>query len=126
MLRLLPFACNETQRTDRVPSTIDEAILRGALFETWVVTEILKNRLNRGELRPLYFYRDVRGIEVDPLVERGLVRTVVEIKAGQTVSEEAIHEHRGYCATNVARAKIHNTCENPARDAVVRWIRGLP
>ncbi|MFO0827919.1 MAG: ATP-binding protein [Phycisphaerales bacterium] len=64
--------------------------LRGALFETWIVTEILKHRLNRGEIRPLYYYRDVRGTEADVLVDSGLVRTVVEIKSGRTMTEEAL------------------------------------
>ena len=33
---------------------------RGALFETWVVSEHCKNRFNHGEPLDLYFWRDVK------------------------------------------------------------------
>jgi len=58
---------------------------RGALFETLVVTEYLKGRLNRGEPSNLYFWRDSKGLEIDLLLEEGDVLTPVEIKSGQTI-----------------------------------------
>ncbi len=49
----------------------------GALFENWVIAELMKNRLNRGEASPLHFVRDRMGNEIDVVynddgVERGL------------------------------------------------------
>lgn len=61
---------------------------RGALFETWVVGELLKIRYNRGLESNLYFWRDRSGNEVDVLIERGNKLAPVEIKAGQTVSQD--------------------------------------
>lgn len=58
--------------------------LRGALFENWIVTEVLKWRWNRGHPSDLYYYRDARGAEVDLVVERALDPIAVEVKAGQT------------------------------------------
>jgi hypothetical protein len=43
--------------------------LRGALFETWVVAELLKAAYNRGELPGLSFYRTRDGLEVDLIAE---------------------------------------------------------
>ena len=57
---------------------------RGALFETWAVTEALKWRAVRGDARPLYFWRDNIGNEVDLLLEQDGGFTLVEIKSGQT------------------------------------------
>lgn len=57
---------------------------RGALFETWAVTEALKWRAVRGDARPLYFWRDNIGNEVDLLLEQNGSFTLVEIKSGQT------------------------------------------
>ncbi|MFN0161104.1 MAG: ATP-binding protein, partial [Burkholderiales bacterium] len=57
---------------------------RGALFETWVVGEALKWRAVRGDSRPVYFWRDNIGNEVDVLLEQGGGFTLVEIKSGQT------------------------------------------
>jgi hypothetical protein len=61
---------------------------RGALFETLVVTEYLKGRLNRGEPSNLYFWRDSKGLEIDLLMEEGDTLTPVEIKSGQTMAPD--------------------------------------
>ena len=60
--------------------------LRGAIFETWVVSEIVKQRANRGESRRLSFYRDRSGAEVDLVVDQPARLTLVEAKATATPS----------------------------------------
>ncbi len=60
--------------------------LRGALFENWVVTEVLKWRWGRGLPTDLAYYRDARGTEIDLVVEKALDPIAVEIKAGQTAT----------------------------------------
>ncbi|RMF20263.1 MAG: DUF4143 domain-containing protein, partial [Deltaproteobacteria bacterium] len=63
--------------------------LRGALFENWAMTELLKARLNQG-LRPdLHFLRDKAGHEIDAIIEAapGTLQAV-EIKAGATVARD--------------------------------------
>ncbi len=63
--------------------------LRGALFETMVVNEFLKNRANTGVRSPLYFWRDNSGTEVDLILERGTELAAIEIKSGITVASDA-------------------------------------
>lgn len=63
--------------------------LRGALFETMVVNEFLKNRCNAGVREPLYFWRDNIGTEVDLILERGNEIAAVEIKSGPSVASDA-------------------------------------
>lgn len=58
---------------------------RGALFETLVVNEVLKQRMNDGQPSNLFFWRDSKGLEIDLLLERGDDLTPVEIKSGQTI-----------------------------------------
>ncbi|MCX8018714.1 MAG: DUF4143 domain-containing protein, partial [Rhodocyclaceae bacterium] len=61
--------------------------LRGALFETWVVSEAVKMLRNRLLPHELYFYRDAHGREIDLLVEMdGQPRLALECKAGETVA----------------------------------------
>ena len=60
--------------------------LRGAVFETWVVSEITKHRANGGELAGLTFYRDRNGVEADLLIERPDRITLVEAKSATTPS----------------------------------------
>ncbi len=62
--------------------------LRGALFETFVVTEILKKRFNHIQTNNMYYFRDNVGNEVDVLMDMGSEVIPIEIKSGQTVSDE--------------------------------------
>ncbi len=62
--------------------------LRGALFETWVVSELIKNRFNAGLLSNLYFWRDSQGHEVDILMDNGNQLIPIEVKAGQTITPD--------------------------------------
>ena len=61
---------------------------RGAVFETWVVSETLKNFHNRGAEPDLYFWRDSAGHEVDLLIDQGATQIPIEIKSGQTVASD--------------------------------------
>lgn len=59
--------------------------LRGTLFETWVIGELLKARFNHGKASNLYFWRDRSGNEIDALAEQGAALVPMEIKSGATV-----------------------------------------
>ncbi len=61
---------------------------RGALFETWVISELLKARYNAGETSNLYFWRDRSGHEVDLLIDHGTQLSPLEIKSGQTINTD--------------------------------------
>ena len=62
--------------------------LRSAIFESWLVAEVLKARLNRGLLPECHHYREARGAEVDLLVRGAKGWLLVEAKSGQTVHQE--------------------------------------
>lgn len=62
--------------------------LRGAIFETMVVAELVKSRTNKGLPVNLYFWRDKTGREVDVVIDQGGKLLPIEIKSGQTVSNE--------------------------------------
>jgi predicted AAA+ superfamily ATPase len=62
--------------------------LRGAIFESWAVSEIIKQRLAAGESNGIYFFRDKAGLEADALVQRGNGFLVTEVKAGQTIASD--------------------------------------
>ncbi len=70
------------------PQQIATHPLRGALFETWVIAEILKQHRHRG-LRPrLYLYLERGRFEIDLVIEHAGELTLVEIKAGRTPSSK--------------------------------------
>jgi predicted AAA+ superfamily ATPase len=61
---------------------------RGALFESLVVSEVLKQRFNEGQTDNLYFFRDRIGNEVDLVCDFGKTVDLVEVKSGQTVASD--------------------------------------
>jgi predicted AAA+ superfamily ATPase len=69
-------------------SQLDVHPLRGAIFESWVVSEIIKQRFNRGEASGVYFFHDKAGLESDVLVQGRKTLKLVEVKAGQTISSD--------------------------------------
>jgi uncharacterized protein len=60
----------------------------GSIFESYIISELLKNHMNRGEEHPIYFWRDSTGNEIDILMDQGDSLIPLEIKAGQTVSSD--------------------------------------
>lgn len=72
----------------QTPDQLGTHPLRGGLFETWVVSELLKARFNRALEDNLYFWRDHSGHEVNLLIDRGTELVPVEVKSGQTVNRD--------------------------------------
>jgi predicted AAA+ superfamily ATPase len=62
---------------------------RGSLFENMVIVDFLKRRFNNGKSNNLFFWRDSKGNEIDLLLEGSNTRLPVEIKSGQTISEDS-------------------------------------
>lgn len=64
--------------------------LRGAVFESLVVSELVKSFAARRRDPPLSFWRDATGHEVDVLIDAGDRVVPVEVKSGATVSPDAV------------------------------------
>ncbi len=68
------------------PESLINNPIRGALFENFIINEMLKNRFNRAERSNLYFWRDNPGNEIDIIVDNGTEIIPIEVKAGQTIN----------------------------------------
>jgi uncharacterized protein len=101
---------------------------RGAIFETWVVGEALKWKAARNDKRPIYFWRDNIGNEVDLLLEQNGLLTLVEIKSGQTYQDEwrkSLITVSRHISDGVQTAVIYGGDTPQSRDAtaVIPWNR---
>ncbi|MFQ5685648.1 MAG: ATP-binding protein [Candidatus Scalindua sp.] len=76
--------------------------LRGYLFETFVVAEILKKKFNNIKTHNLYYFRDNVGNEVDVLMDMGSEVIPIEIKSGQTMNDEFLKGLNYYRILNPA------------------------
>jgi predicted AAA+ superfamily ATPase len=95
--------------------------LKGALFENFVVAELLKARTNQGKNSNIYFFRDNVGNEVDILLENGASVKPVEIKLGSTINDDYFKGLRYYQKINKKNtakpALIYGGSENQHRGA---------
>ena len=62
--------------------------LRGAIFEGYVITEIIKHRYNQGLEPHVYYWKEKHGNEVDCIIEKANQLFSIEIKSGITISNE--------------------------------------
>jgi predicted AAA+ superfamily ATPase len=67
---------------------LKDPVLKGRIFESWVISELMKQRLNRSEEDNLYFWHELEGLEIDVVVDNGATIMPMEIKAGRTPKVE--------------------------------------
>jgi predicted AAA+ superfamily ATPase len=70
------------------PEQLRHHPLRGAVFESWVVSELYKAQVHRGEQPVMFHYRESRGAEIDLLIDRGECLHAIEIKSGATATAD--------------------------------------
>lgn len=71
------------------PAEIDKvSMYKGALFENFIINELLKNRLNKGLRNNLYYFRDSNGNEVDVIIDNGKEQIAIEIKSAKTIASD--------------------------------------
>ena len=66
------------------PRQLERDKMRGAIFENFVVMEVIKHRYNRGLLNGVFFYRDSNQNEVDILLKEEGAITAIEVKSSMT------------------------------------------
>ncbi len=72
----------------QTPEQINTHPLKGALFESFIISEFFKNRFNKGLRANYFFWRDRSGNEIDLLAEQGNTLRPFDIKSGKTVTRE--------------------------------------
>lgn len=82
--------------------------LRGALFESYIISELLKQRFNAGRTDNLWYFRDNVGNEVDVVLDNGQTVDQIEIKAGRTINADFFKGLKYFSSLNkdVARSML--------------------
>ncbi|WP_165253078.1 ATP-binding protein [Adlercreutzia sp. ZJ304] len=82
------LVCHLTRWT--TPDQLRNGAVAGHVFETFVVSEVLKSHMNAGaNMRDVWFYRDAKKREIDLVIQDGRVLHPVEIKMGALVKKDA-------------------------------------
>jgi len=98
----------------------------GALFEGFVASEIIKQQINSGRSKAIYYFRDQQGLEVDFLIPAGHRQLIlIETKASRTVvpqmadplkrlsSSISIYEVSSYLVFNPGKQEPATTALRP-------------
>ena len=70
------------------PQQLQAHYLRGGIFESFAISEIIKNRINQNLDLNVYFWRDKYGYEIDCLIEKGQDLIPIEIKSAKTINTD--------------------------------------
>lgn len=76
--------------------------LRGAIFESWVATELLKQRYNTAKSNNQFYFRENNGQEIDLILDHGDSVDAIEIKSGKTYTPDFFKNIIKYRAANKA------------------------
>ena len=83
------LVCHLTRWT--TAEQLKNGAVAGHVFETYVVSEILKSFMNAGATRhDVWFYRDGKKREIDLVVQEGRVLHPIEVKMSATVGADAV------------------------------------
>lgn len=82
--------------------------MKGALFENFVVTELVKQSFNRGREHNLNFWRDSHGHEVDVIVNSGqrLIPIEVKVRRGTSFMQGTLHNNDQWLLSLVGKTFI--------------------
>jgi predicted AAA+ superfamily ATPase len=103
----------------------------GAVFESFVASEFLKQQVNAGKRRALYYFRDEQGLEVDFVIPQGNKRLLlIEAKSSRTVtaSEGASLSRLAQSIKNydVTSIVVHRpTADDPRFSTLSKSIRAV-
>jgi predicted AAA+ superfamily ATPase len=119
------LACNLLRLTNS--DDVYDHYLRGGLFESMILSNLLKNRYHHALPPNAYFWRDKVGVEVDCLLEEGSQVRPIEIKSSETINQslfDGLIKWTELSGTDLDKANlIYGGLENQKRSGiqVISW-----
>ena len=120
------LVCHLTRWT--TPDQLRNGAAAGHIFETFVVSEILKSFMNSGKsLHDVWFYRDAKKREIDLVIQDGHILHPVEVKVSATVRKDAVKNFA--CLENLPGYEVgfgHVVCQTPEPYLITRTVQAVP
>jgi hypothetical protein len=97
------------------PETLANGAMSGSIFETYVISEVIKSYYNAGKEPNIYYYRDTAGSEVDLLIYRDGTLYPVEIKKTSSPNLKDIKHFKklkeAYPSVEIGQGGVICSCE---------------
>lgn len=120
------LVCHLTRWT--TPDQLRNGAVAGHVFETFVVSEVLKSYMNAGaNLRDVWFYRDAKKREIDLVIQEGHVLHPVEIKMAATVGSDVVKNFG--CLDSLSDYEVgfgHVVCQTDEPYLVTHNVQAVP
>lgn len=120
------LACYPTRWT--TPDQLQNGAAAGHIFETFVISEVLKSYMNvGGNLRDVWFYRDRKKREIDLVIQEGRTLHPVEVKISATVAKDAVKNFS--CLEGLSDYEVgfgHVICQTPEPYFVSKGVQAVP
>lgn len=120
------LVCHLTRWT--TPEQLRLGAVAGRVFETFVVSEVLKSFMNAGRsVRDVWFYRDSKKREIDLVIQEGHTLHPVEVKASATVGSDAAKNFD--CLEGMSGYEVgfgHVICQTSEPYYVTRKVQAVP
>lgn len=119
------LVCHLTRWT--TPEQLRRGAVAGHVFETFIVSEILKSYMNAGaNLHDVWFYRDSKKREIDLVIQEGHILHPVEVKMAATVGSDAVKNFG--CLENLSDYEVgfgHVVCQTAEPYFVTRNVQAI-
>ena len=110
------------------PDQLRNGAVAGHVFETFVVSEVLKSYMNAGaSLRDVWFYRDSKKCEIDLVIQDGHTLHPVEIKTNAMVGPDAVKSFR--CLEGIQGYEVgfgHVICQTAEPYLITQDVQAVP
>lgn len=110
------------------PEQLRLGAMSGHMFETFVVSEVLKSYMNAGrDTRGVSFYRDSQKREIDLVIQEGRTVHPVEIKAGVQVRQDAVKNFK--CLEDIPGYELgfgHVICRTDEPYLIAADVQAVP
>ena len=120
------LVCHLTRWT--TPDQLRNGAAAGHIFETFVVSEILKSFMNSGKsLHDVWFYRDAKKREIDLVIQNGHILHPGEVKVSATVRKDAVKNF--VCLENLPGYEVgfgHVVCQTSEPYLIARTVQAVP
>lgn len=108
------------------PATLEAGAMSGAIFETWVIGELLKGWWHDGKQAPFYYYRDRDKKEIDLLIVRDGRVYPVEIKKTASPGRDTVRHFSMLNALGIEVGPGAIICLAPERLPVTAQVEAVP
>jgi len=108
------------------PSTLEAGAMAGAIFETWVVGELLRSYWHNGQQAPMYYYRDRDQREIDVLIVKDGTAYPIEIKKTSQPGRDAIRHFSAVATTGLAMGPGAVICLTDQRVPITAEVDAVP